>query len=53
MKDNALRMPDYCVFEDDNEKWGRSSPLSQWMQGVLTAHFKYGACMAKCVAIDA
>nr|WP_297350034.1 UPF0149 family protein [uncultured Glaciecola sp.] len=38
MKDNALRMPDYCVFEDDNEKWGRSSPLSQWMQGVLTAH---------------
>jgi uncharacterized protein len=38
MKDNALRMPIYCSFEDDSEKWGRSSPLSQWMQGVLTAH---------------
>jgi uncharacterized protein len=38
MKDNALRMPVYCIFEDDSEKWGRTSSLSQWLQGVLTAH---------------
>lgn len=38
MKDNTLKMPNYCVFEDDNEKWALSSPLSQWMKGVLTAH---------------
>jgi uncharacterized protein len=38
MKDNALRMPAYCVFKDDNEKLGPSSSLSQWMQGVLMAH---------------
>jgi uncharacterized protein len=38
MKDNALKMPVYGIFEDDNEKWGQSSPLSQWMKGLLTAH---------------
>jgi uncharacterized protein len=38
MKDNTLGMPIYCIFEDDSEKWVRSSPLSQWMQGLLTAH---------------
>jgi uncharacterized protein len=38
MKDNAQSIPNYGVFEDDSDKWGVSSPLSQWLQGLLTAH---------------
>jgi len=38
MKDNAQCMPDYGVFEADRDKRGEKSPLSQWLQGVLTAH---------------
>lgn len=38
MKENKQAMPDYCVFADDQERWQASSALSQWMQGVLTAH---------------
>lgn len=38
MKDNAQRIPSYGVFEDDSDNWGISSPLSQWLQGLLTAH---------------
>jgi uncharacterized protein len=38
MKENQQVLPDYCVLEDDRERWGPDSALSQWMQGVLTAH---------------
>ncbi|GAC29926.1 UPF0149 family protein [Brumicola pallidula] len=38
MKDNAQCIPSYGVFADDSDKWGKSSPLSQWLQGLLTAH---------------
>ena len=38
MKDNAQSIPSYAVFEDDSDKWDERSPLSQWLQGLLTAH---------------
>ncbi|WP_412972251.1 UPF0149 family protein [Glaciecola sp. MF2-115] len=38
MKENKQVLPDYCVLEDDRESWGPDSALSQWMQGLLTAH---------------
>ncbi len=41
MKDNAQCLPSYAVFELDDSNLGfsdASSPLSQWLQGVLMAH---------------
>jgi uncharacterized protein len=42
MKDNAHCLPSYAVFEDDGSIplgfSDVSSPLSQWLQGVLMAH---------------
>jgi len=38
MKENKQVLPDYCVLDEDSEKRTPDSPISQWMQGLLTAH---------------
>jgi uncharacterized protein len=38
MKENQQVLPNYCRFENDPEHWGSDSALSQWLQGLLSAH---------------
>jgi uncharacterized protein len=38
MKANQQVLPNYCRFENDPEDWGSDSALSQWLQGLLSAH---------------